>query len=468
MRNKVKEIDVDETVKRLGDGPDCRVKSYQGYDINGYTFYTSDRDKKSAVQNSGVTLIASTTELYGHRRETMIKIAKDSYYGVIQEIWELDYHDFKIPLFRCKWVNNRISVQVDKYGFTLVDLATDGYRSEPFVMAKHVTQVFFVKDPSKPRYHIVLQGKRHILGVDNVVNEEEHDRFDDLPPFSVDIEPSDYENMRFDIYRVEQVMIADGSYNENKEDPLVRVVGPEHGGRSRTVSHIIGYTKVHGGLFKNVNYGRNSIRQVDTCSDGQVNYPPIMSETRCELLINVGDSLVKVVDGKAWPTIGAVLHFKPIMVDCAKVSVDGIVDSYKDFEVYNVTKTTEVNTVETLVSQIIQWPRKSIRLVNQRAPSKSPSSPRVELSSSSPSHTSNSPQINDNDNDTANTLTLCSQKTNQVGRVSPQFHDENFASSSFYQLIDEDNYQPEVLKSNLFEDGYLNALISVDQQILNA
>ncbi|XP_076941291.1 uncharacterized protein LOC143610795 [Bidens hawaiensis] len=213
MRNKVKEIDVDETVKRLGDGPDCRVKSYQGYDINGYTFYTSDRDKKSAVQNSGVTLIASTTELYGQRRETMIKIAKDSYYGVIQEIWELDYHDFKIPLFRCKWVNNRTGVQVDKYGFTLVDLATDGYRSEPFVMAKHVTQVFFVKDPSKPRYHIVFQGKRHILGVDNVVNEEEDDHFDDLPPFSVDIEPSDYENMRHTTYLrddIDEIYVDEG------------------------------------------------------------------------------------------------------------------------------------------------------------------------------------------------------------------------------------------------------------------
>ncbi|XP_076912650.1 uncharacterized protein LOC143571021 [Bidens hawaiensis] len=124
----------------LEDGPDCRVKSYQGYDINGYTFYTNDREKKSVVQNSGVTLIASTTELYGQRRETMTKIAKDSYYGVIQEIWELDYHDFKIPLFRCKWVNNHTGVQVDKYGFTLVDHATDDYRFEPFVMAKHVTQ----------------------------------------------------------------------------------------------------------------------------------------------------------------------------------------------------------------------------------------------------------------------------------------------------------------------------------------
>ncbi|XP_076899375.1 uncharacterized protein LOC143553226 [Bidens hawaiensis] len=219
MRNKVKEIDVDETVKRLGDGPDCRVKSYQGYDINDYTFYTSDRDKKSAVQNSGVTLIASTTELYGQRRETMIKIAKGSYYGVIQEIWELDYHDFKIPLFRCKWVNNRTGVQVDKYRFTLVDLATDGYRSEPFVMAKHVTQVFFVKDPSKPRYHIVFQGKRHILGVDNVVNEEEDDHFDDLPPFSVDIEPSDYENMRHTTYLrddIDEIYVDEGVSNIKK------------------------------------------------------------------------------------------------------------------------------------------------------------------------------------------------------------------------------------------------------------
>ncbi|XP_076922093.1 uncharacterized protein LOC143583752 [Bidens hawaiensis] len=61
MKRKVKEIDVDETVKRLGQGPDFIVDTYQGYDINGYTFYTRDQDNKSAVQNSGVTIIASTT-----------------------------------------------------------------------------------------------------------------------------------------------------------------------------------------------------------------------------------------------------------------------------------------------------------------------------------------------------------------------------------------------------------------------
>ncbi|KAK1408277.1 hypothetical protein QVD17_39914 [Tagetes erecta] len=47
-----------------------------------------------------------------------------------------------------------------------------------------------------------------------------------------------------DLFRVEKEMMADGSYAQNKDDPLVRVVGPEHGGSSRTVSHLIGKTKL--------------------------------------------------------------------------------------------------------------------------------------------------------------------------------------------------------------------------------
>jgi hypothetical protein len=30
---------------------------------------------------------------------------KNMYYGQIQEIWELDFHSFKIPLFHCNWVD---------------------------------------------------------------------------------------------------------------------------------------------------------------------------------------------------------------------------------------------------------------------------------------------------------------------------------------------------------------------------
>ena len=51
--------------------------------------------------------------------------ANDTYYGYIVDIWELDYEpDFKVPLFRCKWVNLLGSVvQVDpQSGMTTVDL----------------------------------------------------------------------------------------------------------------------------------------------------------------------------------------------------------------------------------------------------------------------------------------------------------------------------------------------------------
>ncbi|XP_076920179.1 uncharacterized protein LOC143581238 [Bidens hawaiensis] len=101
--------------------------------------------------------------------------------------------------------------------------------------------------------------------------------------------------------QVEKRMIADESYYENKEDPLVRVIGPEHGGRSRTISQIIGYTKVHRGLFKNVNHDKVLVPQVDVRPYIRVDYPPIKSLTRCELLLKVGDSLEKVADGMAWP-----------------------------------------------------------------------------------------------------------------------------------------------------------------------
>ena len=103
------------------------------------------QDKKSINQNSGVRFDAAIND----------KEKKDTYYGYIEEIWELDYGpSFKVPLFRCKWVNlNGKGVKVDQlYGMTTVDLKNLGYRDEPFVLAKDVAQVFYVKDMStKPR-----------------------------------------------------------------------------------------------------------------------------------------------------------------------------------------------------------------------------------------------------------------------------------------------------------------------------
>nr|ABB47415.1 transposon protein, putative, CACTA, En/Spm sub-class [Oryza sativa Japonica Group] len=124
---------------------------------------TVKQDDKSTVQNRSVRIDAFQDQ-----------VGSNTYYGRIEEIWELNYVKFKVPLFRCRWVNLRTGVKADKKGFTLVDLSKVGYADEPFVLAKQVEQIFYIKDPSNKKMHIVRDGKRRIVGVDNVVDEEEY------------------------------------------------------------------------------------------------------------------------------------------------------------------------------------------------------------------------------------------------------------------------------------------------------
>jgi hypothetical protein len=96
----------------------------------------------------------------------------------------------KVPLFHYQWIRLPNGVKIDKYGMTNVNFKFLGYREQLFVLAKVVTDVFYVKDPdlaNKEEHHIVLQRKRKIVRFDDVVDEEEYNQFDALPPFGEDI-----------------------------------------------------------------------------------------------------------------------------------------------------------------------------------------------------------------------------------------------------------------------------------------
>ncbi|KAL4583243.1 hypothetical protein LXL04_007811 [Taraxacum kok-saghyz] len=214
------------------------------------------------------------------------------------------------------------------------------------------------------------RSKMYLLGC-SIQNKET--KLYELPPSAIeDFKILDQE---------EKSMIADGSYDLNKEDPLIRLLGPEHGGRSRTVCEIIGSTKVHGGLIKNVNHSTCSVNT--SCGSGGPcnDYPPIQTMTACELLIKVADSQVKVASGTAWPTSGAIIHGKSLEDGCVKVQVDKIIESYGDLPVHAVTKTDEVETVKDIYHAVVQWPRYALKLANKETPSKST---RMDSSQSSP------------------------------------------------------------------------------------
>jgi hypothetical protein len=85
---------------------------------------------------------------------------------------------------------------------TTVDLNNLAYRDEPFVLANDVARVFYVKDIStkprkrkdkqtntsydEPKRHIVLSGKRNIVGLEDKTDmSEDYNKFHEIPPFKV-------------------------------------------------------------------------------------------------------------------------------------------------------------------------------------------------------------------------------------------------------------------------------------------
>ena len=128
-------------------GPTPKLASYQAYDINGYMFYTEAKDMDSDYQNSGVTIECVTDDAGTTER----------FYGRVEEIWELDYAGMhSATMFRVRWAKD--VVRENKY-FTTMSIpdaksATMNVnviaKTEPWVHAKHVTQCFFITDPSNP------------------------------------------------------------------------------------------------------------------------------------------------------------------------------------------------------------------------------------------------------------------------------------------------------------------------------
>ena len=74
-RHLMHNMDIGEQLFLLSRGTSWNILTYQGYEINGNTFYMRAQDKKSTNQNSGVRIDA--TDSNGK---------KQTYYGYIEEI----------------------------------------------------------------------------------------------------------------------------------------------------------------------------------------------------------------------------------------------------------------------------------------------------------------------------------------------------------------------------------------------
>ena len=110
------------------------------------------------MQNSGVSVDGQSDHFCSVFDNNLIHPSMP-YYVVIKDIWELDYGEFRVLVFKCQWVNGNTGVHQDKLGFTLVDLQKGGYNDDLFIMAVQARQVFYVQDPCDSRWSVVLQGR---------------------------------------------------------------------------------------------------------------------------------------------------------------------------------------------------------------------------------------------------------------------------------------------------------------------
>lgn len=172
---------ISDTLRWLADKPNKDVLKYHAYKINGVQFYTKARDNVRSVQNSGVRLFAKTMQVASAKDKNPF-VSSMWFYGVIQEIWVLDYTKFRIPVFKCDWVADS-GIKVDELGFTLVNLSKVDHKHDQFVVATHAKQVFYIEDPLDSRWSVVvLTPDRDYRSCDN--DEELGNNLDDHQPFS--------------------------------------------------------------------------------------------------------------------------------------------------------------------------------------------------------------------------------------------------------------------------------------------
>ncbi|XP_047260136.1 uncharacterized protein LOC124893049 [Capsicum annuum] len=128
------------------------------YNVNGHKFCTEESSKYYKSNNIGVWVKGDTSN----------KDGDVDYYGVLQEILELDFPGWphkKLILFRCKWFDPtpKIGTRVDPH-YKIVEVKhTRQYGSyDPFIIAQNVKQVYYAPYPlrtDKSNWWVVIKTK---------------------------------------------------------------------------------------------------------------------------------------------------------------------------------------------------------------------------------------------------------------------------------------------------------------------
>ncbi|CAH9080376.1 unnamed protein product [Cuscuta epithymum] len=137
VRNDI--IDHPRWIRALAGFPAPYVTTYQTLHINGYKFNTTARSEGRVTCNCGV--MVKCTSYDGSELD---------YYGLIHEIIQLEYQDYKIIVFRCEWFEPSSRGTRRHPLYNIVDVNTQHRLriSDCYILASQADQVVYVPYPS--------------------------------------------------------------------------------------------------------------------------------------------------------------------------------------------------------------------------------------------------------------------------------------------------------------------------------
>jgi len=162
-------------LRQVANGCAYRVKSFGGYDVNGYRFHTTGYEQSRPnrrTTNTGV-FVPGDDGL--------------EYYGRIEEIYELTFHGskpLKPVIFKCHWFDPQAVRRTPNLGPVEIQQSSVYPGDDVYVVAQQATQVYYLSYP--------CQTIENLKGWDVVYKVSPHSKLPILNNEDYNIDPNTY------------------------------------------------------------------------------------------------------------------------------------------------------------------------------------------------------------------------------------------------------------------------------------